>query len=85
MRDRSKPWATMHPAPKDPGQAASAQPTAPKFLALGHEPEPDPTVVCFTTLNHSWPSSPHYGNSTFALFQQSFYLFTPLLNDSSSL
>lgn len=78
VRDRSKPWATMHPAPKDPGQAASAQPTAPTFLGLGHEPEPDPTVVCFTTLNHSWPSSPHYGNSTFALFQQSFYLFTPL-------
>lgn len=25
VRDRSKPWATVHPAPKDPGQAASAR------------------------------------------------------------
>lgn len=45
-----EPRAMIHPAPQDPPSAT--QPTAPTLLPPGPEPQPDPTVVCFTTLNH---------------------------------
>lgn len=47
----AKDWDTTCPT-RSLWQEALAQPTAPTLLLLSPEPQPDPTAVCFTTLNH---------------------------------
>lgn len=41
-----------------PQQEAVTQPIAPTLLPSRPEPQPDPTAVSFTTLNHGYPSEP---------------------------
>lgn len=75
-------WMESYNAPCPTGSSASTQPAAPTLhiLPVGPEPQPDPTAVCFTTLNHSWPKNPQYSNQAlhFHSFSSSlFYIFIP--------